>query len=91
MSPEELAELNENVASLTLEEARGELLECARYGELECVEALLNHFSDGADDDGAKIRFIDTVDGSSSTALHKAACNGHLEVVELLVLRGSSS
>ena len=81
-------ELEANVASLTLDEATQELLECSRYGELECVDALLRHFGKATIGE-RKVSFVDTTDSAGSTALHKAACNGHLEVVRLLIDSGS--
>ena len=55
-----------------------EFLECARYGETEDVQALL--------DAGADINFTD---GSGNTALHRASANGHADVVKLLAERGA--
>lgn len=75
-------ELEANVASLTIEEAREEILECARYGEYAEVDCLLRHFHDKGT---SAVAFVDSTDASGSTALHKAACNGHLETVKLLI------
>lgn len=61
------------------EEDQREVLECARYGELDDLRALL--------DAGADVNFRDAASGS--TALHNAAANGHGDVVALLVDRGA--
>lgn len=89
-------ELEANVAALTIEEAKGELLECARYDEFECVDALLRHFgkttktsNDTSEGNENGTAFIDTVDSGGSTALHKAACNGHIRIVKLLIDNGA--
>lgn len=55
-----------------------ELLGCARYGELEDLQAII---SEGAN--------IDHVDGSGNSSLHYAAGNGHTEVVQVLLVRGA--
>ena len=56
-----------------------ELLECARYGEVEELQQLL--------DAGVPVDFVD--DGGNA-ALHKASANGHLGVVERLLAAGAS-
>lgn len=57
-----------------------EFIECARYGELEDV---VLHIKDGAD-----VNFADPASGT--TALHKAAANGHTEVVKALIANGAT-
>lgn len=55
-----------------------EFIECARYGELEDVES---YVADGAD--------VNFKGHGGSTALHKAAANGHVEVVRFLASKGA--
>lgn len=55
-----------------------EFIECARYGELEDVES---YVADGAD--------VNFQGHGGSTALHKAAANGHVEVVRFLASKGA--
>ena len=64
---------------LSAEEVIREVLECARYGELDDLRALL--------DSGAEATASDARSGTS--ALHNAAANGHVDVVALLVDRGA--
>jgi ankyrin repeat protein len=77
---EEFQELSKQVAELSTEGASEELLECARYGETDAVRALLDAFPD----------IINSVDGSGSTALHKACANGHVSTATLLIQRGAN-
>jgi ankyrin repeat protein len=51
-----------------------EVLECARYGELDELRALL--------EGGAS---VNVRDAGGNSALHKVAANGNLEIAELLV------
>lgn len=64
-------------AALTDEDSL-EFIECARYGELEDAAAYLH--------DGVDVNFCDA---SGSSALHKSAANGHVDVVRLLASRGA--
>ena len=66
---------------LTHEEAKAELLECARYGELEDLLELLTVHAVPAD----------TLDAGGSSALMRAAGNGHLAVVAALLDAGASA
>lgn len=77
----EFQELSCQVAELSVEEASEELLECARYGEVDALRLLLDAYPD----------IMKTVDGSGSTALHKACANGHVSTAELLIQRGASN
>ena len=72
---EEFQEICNQVAEWTIEEARDELLDAARYGEADVVRALLQAFD-----------VVDTSDQERSTALHKASANGHVDCVQLLLL-----
>jgi hypothetical protein len=72
---EEFQDLCDQVAELTIEEAREELLDAARHGEADVVRALLQAFD-----------VVDTSDQEQSTALHKASANGHVDCVQLLLL-----
>lgn len=66
------------VSAVITTEDCAELLECARYGETEDLVALL----------AAGVP-PDTVDGGGSTALHRAAANGHVAVIEALAAAGA--
>lgn len=80
ISQQEFDELVAQVADLSRQEAAEELLECARYGEVDAIRAILTKYPD----------VVDTVDESGSTALHKAAANGHVSSTRLLVQKGAS-
>ena len=80
ISQQEFDELVAQVADLTRQEAAEELLECARYGEVDTVRAILAKYPD----------VVDTRDESGSTPLHKAAANGHVSTTKLLVQTGAS-
>ena len=76
---EEYNDLLSTASSLTKEEAQIELIECARYGELDAVRALIEIWS-------CKINnYINIGDNNGTTALHKAGSNGHLSTVQLLL------
>jgi len=57
-----------------------ELGECARYGEKEDLKSILE--IEGID--------VDFTDAQGSSALHKAAANGHADLVEILVNKGAN-
>ena len=72
------APVAERTGPVTAEDS-WELLECARYGEEEELQQLL--------DAGVPVDFAD--DGGN-TALHKAAANGHVGVVARLLAAGAA-
>lgn len=80
-SQQEFDELTAQVADLSREEAAQEILECARYGEVDAVRAILARFPHDV---------VDTTDESGSTPLHKAAANGHVTTTKLLIRHGAS-
>jgi len=72
-------------------EASVELLDCARYGEVDACRAILDiwipRYIDGYNNEKSSI--VDVAkDASRSTPLHKACSNGHASVVRLLLARG---
>jgi len=69
-------------------EAAEELLDCARYGEVDAVRAILDVWGDHRHDDHCRDVVNDT-DASKSTSLHKASANGHASTVQLLLARGA--
>eukprot|EP00592_Proboscia_alata_P011816 CAMPEP_0194384480 /NCGR_PEP_ID=MMETSP0174-20130528/74300_1 /TAXON_ID=216777 /ORGANISM="Proboscia alata, Strain PI-D3" /LENGTH=186 /DNA_ID=CAMNT_0039171697 /DNA_START=6 /DNA_END=562 /DNA_ORIENTATION=- len=76
---EEYSELQEIASSLTLEEATEELLDAARYGELDSVRALLEHHNHAMDSQNLTFNLVNRVDprdDTQNTALHKACANG---------------
>jgi ankyrin repeat protein len=78
-SPDDYPSLLETARSLTPQESAEELLECARYGESDAIRAILEVHSE----------FINTADYGGNTALHKAAANGHVSTVSLLLAKGA--
>jgi ankyrin repeat protein len=62
------------------ESLEDQLRDCARFGELEDVEALLAA--------GAR---VDDAGPGGSTALHMAAANGHTAVIAALAARGAGA
>ena len=75
-------------------EASVELLDCARYGEVDACRAILDiwipRYIDGYNNETTCI--VDVAkDASQSTPLHKACSNGHASVVQLLLARGFTS
>ena len=76
---EEYNDLLSTATSLTESEARDELVECARYGEVDAVRALMEIWP-------SKVtNFVNSTDKNGSTALHKAGSNGHTTTVQLLL------
>jgi ankyrin repeat protein len=82
-SPADYSDLLETARSLSPEESREELLECARYGETDAVRAILEVHSTTNNE------LVNTTDSGGSTALHKAAANGHINTVSLLLFKGA--
>ena len=87
-SPNDYPELLESARSLTPQESREELLECARYGETDAVRAILEiHHAKTINTENNDL--INTADSTGNTALHKAAANGHENTVSLLLCLGA--
>ncbi|KAF9977579.1 hypothetical protein BGZ73_005562 [Actinomortierella ambigua] len=74
-------ELAQGLEQLSLQDAEHleELIECARYGELEEIQAVVQ-----ADGDKAK-KLLSRQGEYGKTPLHMAAANGHLDVVQYLL------
>lgn len=76
---QEYDDLLSTASSLTESEAMSELIECARYGEMDAVRALIEVWS-------PKLKnFTNSTDKNGTTALHKAGSNGHDATVQLLL------
>ena len=76
VSDQEYQDLVSMAAELSEQEAQVEWLECARYGEVDAIRALVNRFP-------SLIDYVD--DKSGNTALHMCAANGHVSVAKLLL------
>lgn len=70
--------MSDHVQQQLSEEDQAEVIECARYGELEDLQALLEL--------GANANYADE---GGSTALHKAAANGSTDIARLLHKHGA--
>lgn len=68
------------------EEASSELIDCARYGEVDACRAILDVWSSKQN---STQTIVNANDNSKSTPLHKASANGHLSTVQLLLSRGA--
>jgi len=68
------------------DEASSELIDCARYGEVDACRAILDVWSVKQQ---PSQNVVNAMDNSQSTSLHKAAANGHLSTVQLLLIRGA--
>ncbi|KAH8739966.1 hypothetical protein FG386_001079 [Cryptosporidium ryanae] len=66
--------------SLSINEISNEMLECARYGELEDLVKILDNY---------KVD-VDYKDKHGNTALHKSCANGHVDIVLELLKRNAS-
>ena len=67
-------------------------MECARYGETDAVRAILeihNNTTTTTSSGENNTLMIDITDSGKNTPLHKAAANGHLNTVSLLLCRGA--
>jgi len=76
---EEYTDLLSTASSLTESEAAFEILDCARYGEVDSVRALIEIWSSKIEN------YINTVDSNGNSALHKAGASGHNSTVQLLL------
>lgn len=70
------------------DEASSEIIDCARYGEVDACRAILDVWS-SKQQPASKERIVNARDTSLSTPLHKASANGHLSTVQLLLSRGA--
>ena len=79
VSAQEYSDLLDQVKDLTLEEIQEEWILAARYGDMDVLHAIMEspHFSP------AVVNCQDAKNGN--TALHMAAANGHVQVVEALL------
>ena len=78
---EDYEDLLNQASSLTFDEAKQELLDCARYGEIDAVRAILAKQCKGDKSN----ELINSMDDNGNTALHKSCANGHDAVVALLL------
>lgn len=90
VSEEEFQELCQQVLcdkdGLSLKECQQELIEAARYNDIDVVRAILScHYTDEALFPKL-LHYADSTSGN--TALHMAGANGHLDVVKLLLAAG---
>ena len=61
-----------------------ELLACARYGEIEDIQAFVEQHAAFGDDEIKRL-LQQVTDNSGNTPLHMAAANGHADIVRLLI------
>lgn len=80
VSDEEYQDLVSQATELTVEEAQMEWMESCRYGDVDIVRALAEHFPSAQ---SALIEYTHPDNGN--TGLHMASANGHTNVVKLLV------
>mmetsp|Transcript_33755 Transcript_33755/g.57346 ORF Transcript_33755/g.57346 Transcript_33755/m.57346 type:complete len:574 (+) Transcript_33755:202-1923(+) len=80
-----------------IQEATAELLDCARYGEVDACRAILDVWASKTNTTNNQTKeidqqqsIVDARDASQSTSLHKACANGHASTVQLLLSRGAS-
>ena len=65
----------------TLDEAHQEMLDCARYGDVDDLKALLSH---------PVVSVNHVAPGSGNTALHLACANGEVGCVEVVLARSDA-
>ncbi|KAH7650210.1 hypothetical protein FG379_003289 [Cryptosporidium bovis] len=65
---------------VSIKEISNEMLECARYGELEDLVKILDNYQVN----------VDYKDENGNTALHKSCANGHIDIVSELLKRNAS-
>ena len=82
VSNEEYQDLVAQAKELTLDEAQMEWMESCRYGDVDIVRALAEHFPSAQ---SALIEYVQPDTGN--TGLHMASANGHTNIVKLLVLQ----
>lgn len=80
VSDEEYQELVSQAKELTVEEAQMEWMDSCRYGDVDIVRALAEHFPPSQP---ALVEFVHPDTGN--TGLHMASANGHTNIVKLLV------
>jgi len=61
-----------------------EFVVCARYGELEDMKAMMDNYLE-SHPDANKCELASKKNAYGSTALHMAAANGHLDIMEYLI------
>ncbi len=74
------------------DEASSELVDCARYGEVDACRAILDVWSSKQlqqQQQQPTQSIVNAHDDSLSTSLHKASANGYLSTVQLLLSRGA--
>jgi hypothetical protein len=73
------------------DEASSELVDCARYGEVDACRAILDVWSSKQQHQQPPPAqsIVNAHDDSLSTSLHKASANGYLSTVQLLLSRGA--
>ena len=65
----------------TIDDAHQEMLDCARYGDVDDLRALLSHSS---------ISVNHTAPGSGNTALHQACANGETGCVDAILAKADA-
>ncbi|KAH7052890.1 hypothetical protein BKA57DRAFT_281643 [Linnemannia elongata] len=84
--------ISEHMANLSVQDSEHleELIECARYGELEEIQAVVQT----SGPEKAKVllshKAVNIQNDQGNTALHWAATNGHAKVVETLITKGKA-